>query len=188
MTGRIRSLDVEQNCGSIRADDGSSVLFDLRTVIEYDAAWLAVGQLVTFELERGSSKAINVSVEREHARAHGSEKRREPGQVRYIGFEQRDSLRTYRFEQLDSGGQHSGNFTITADLGLFSKYHVGIQDGPAICLHLVTAELARLDGAGETTWNRLLTDQDMQAHVASRPAPRERPRPRRIVHHKAASA
>lgn len=187
MTGRIRSLDVEQNSGSIRAEDGTSVLFDLRAVIEYDAAWLAVGQLVTFELERGGNKAINVCVEREHARTHGSEKRREPGQVRYIGFEQRDNLRTYRFEQLESG-QHSGTFTVTADLGLFAKYHVGIQDGPSLCLHLLAADLERGDPANGVQWNRSLTDEDMQAHVASRPAPRERPRPRRIAHHKAASA
>src|SRR3990172_8977936 len=98
MTGRLRALNGEHASGSIRAEDGSSILFDLAAVLEYDVACLAVGQLVTFDLERGSNgKAVNVCVQREHHRPHAPEKRREPAQVRYMGFEQRNSMRTYRF-------------------------------------------------------------------------------------------
>jgi hypothetical protein len=51
---------------------------------------------------------------------------------------------------------------VTVDMALFAKQHVGIQDGPALCLRLVTAE----------EWppkQRSLTDEEMLAHLARRP-------------------
>ena len=96
-------------------------------------------------------------------------------------------MRTYRFEQLEPG-QDTSTFTITADLALFAKHRVGIQDGPALCLHLIAAEIDRSGATLGAQWNRRLSDEDMVAHLASRPAPRERPRPRRFPHHMSASA
>ena len=188
MTGRIRALSGEHGSGLIRGEDGANIPFDLGAVIEYDVACLAVGQVVTFDLlERGAGRAVNVCVQKEHQRAHAGEKRREPAQVRYVGFEQRDSMRTYRFEQLEAG-QDASTFAITVDLALFAKHHVGIQDGPALCLHLIAEEMGRSGGPLGAQWNRCLSDADMLAHLASRPAPKERPRPRRFPHARAASA
>lgn len=188
MTGRIKMLSGENASGFIKAENGLSVHFDSSAVLAYDAIRLAVGQLVTFDLEGGNcTKAVNVCVQRQHPVPHAEEKRLESIRLRYMGFEQSESIRAYRFERI-SAGTETKTFIVTTDLALFRKHHVGIQEGPALCLHLLTGELNAADAAHRPPSQCSLTDRDMLAHLASRPVPRTKPGPKRMPHASAATS
>jgi cold shock CspA family protein len=188
MTGKINMLSSENASGFIMAENGLRVHFDSSAVLAYDAACLEVGQLVTFDLMNGHDrKAVNVCVHKQNITPLAAEKRRENPSLRYMGFEQTDSIRAYMFERV-SPGETTRGYLVTTDLALFVKHHVGIQEGPALCLRLLMEELAAADEAAQPPWRRSLTDEDMLAHVASRPSPKTRPGPRRMRHGSAAAS
>jgi cold shock CspA family protein len=180
MTGRIKTLSNETASGVIRTENGMSVPFDSAAILAYDATCLAVGQLVTFEVETGSrAKAFNICVQKSQAVASVPDKRVEIMRVRFAGFDQTDSIRTYRFE-LIANGEETKTFAVTADLSLFRKHRIGIQEGPALCLKVLLSELENLTPEEEVThW--ALTDQNMLDHLASRPVPGKKPGPRRTA-------
>ena len=176
MTGRIKSLSAGHESGFITAESRLSVYFNCSAVLAYDIACLAVGQLVTFDLQDGAwPKAINVCVQRQHYVPPASEKHAESIRLRYMGFEQTGSMRAYRFDRV-LPGEETRTFVVTTDLALFRKHHVGIQDGPALCLQALLAELHTAGPLCSRPLRRALSDQDMLAHLASRPAPRAKPR------------
>ena len=172
--------------GLIKAENGLSVSFDSSAVLAYDAASLAIGQLVTFDLERGHCpRAINVCVR--HPSSHPEEKRPESIHIRYMGFEQTEGIRTYRFEGA-LPGEETKTFVVTTELALFKKHRVGIQEGPALCLHLLLAELDGARAAGWPPSQRGLTDQHILAYAASRPARGAKSHPKRMPHASAAAS
>ena len=166
MTGIIKSMDSGSTAGVITAEDGLMVGFWPSAVLAYDVPTLAIGQVVSFELEGGRRpKALNVYVQRRPQPVNAQGGRPETTRLRYIGFEHRGSIRAYVFERL-SPGSEKRRYTVDADLTLFAKHHVGMQEGPALCLHLLAAEL---DVAGGAAWASLqcsLTDREMLAHLA----------------------
>jgi cold shock CspA family protein len=169
MNGTIKSLNTASGSGFITAADGLMVSFLPSAVLDYDVPTLAIGQMVTFDLEPGRHpKALNVYVQRA-GNAEG--KRLEITRLRYIGFEHRGRVRIYRFERY-LPGEAKRTFTVDVDLALFTKHHVGIQEGPALCLHLLEAEQHLADEAGRTVSQCSLTDREMLAYLASRPVPR----------------
>lgn len=101
--------------------------------------------------------------------------------LQYMGFGQIGSLRTYRFRRV-ARGEKAREYLVNADLGLFARHHVGIQEGPALCLRLLS------ETPGSRPTPESLTDTDMLAHLASRPRSPERnkyhlrePRPPSVV-------
>jgi hypothetical protein len=56
-----------------------------------------------------------------------------PVQLRYIGFDQAKNIREYKFEGV-AAGEAATHFVVSADVGLFTKYRVALQEGPALCL------------------------------------------------------
>ena len=83
-------------------------------------------------------------------------------EVRYLGFDQQQTVRSYRFDVLEKG-QPAKHFIVTADLSLFAPNHVRIQDGPALCASKLTADLeGNTDGAHE------LTAADLRSHANAR--------------------
>jgi len=83
-------------------------------------------------------------------------------EVRYLGFEQQQNSRTYRFEVIEKG-QAPRRFVVTADLALFLTHHVGIQEGPTLSAAKLTADLDKnFDGAHE------LTGDDLRSHANAR--------------------
>src|SRR5579862_1039624 len=100
MTGKIRNLNYESASGVIDAENGVKHHFDLSAVLAYDAAYLAAGQTVTFDLENSHSpKAVNICVQKSrHATPH-VEGKRDATSIRYMGFQQVASIRTFRFER-----------------------------------------------------------------------------------------
>lgn len=85
-----------------------------------------------------------------------------PMTIRYMGFEQQQSLRSYRFDVTDRG-QPTRQFIVIADISLFPANHVGIQEGPQLCATKLAADLERqFDGAHE------LTVEDLRSHSNAR--------------------
>ncbi|RPI11563.1 MAG: cold-shock protein [Acidobacteriales bacterium] len=172
MTGTIKRLNSGSGSGVITAQDGLIVDFCPSAVLAYDLPVLAVGQVVSFDLEAGRCpKALNVVVQRAPQDASRQPKRLEITRLRYIGFEHKGNMRAYLFERVTPGAEKR-TFTVDADLTLFAKHHVGMQEGPGICLHLLAAELDVAQAAAWTSSQCALTDREMLAYLASRPVPR----------------
>ena len=169
MTGRVEVLSTLGMPGFIKSENGISAFFYASQVPSQDAKGLAVGQLVTFEIETGTPPhAVNISVEKKHYTPHGTEKR--PQSIRYVGFEQQGNVRVYRFERPSSSGEMQ-TAVVSSDLALFTAHHVGLQDGPALCQRLAVAELDRLSPETQAPVQRSITKQDLLAHLADRAAP-----------------
>ena len=186
MTGRIKNLSAGNGAGFIESENGLKFHFDSGAVLAYDVTYLAVGQLVTFDLESGGSpKAVNICLQRAHAAPHPDGKRKETT-LRYVGFDQTKGIRTYRFERT-SVGEETETFAVTTDVALFTKHHIGIQEGPALCLHVL---MIGLDGASVNA-PRLacsLTEEHMLTYLASKPVPGARQHHKRIPRPAAAAA
>jgi hypothetical protein len=90
--------------------------------------------------------------------------------LQYLGFDHTGSVRTYRFRRI-SRGEESREYVVKADLALFAKHHVAIQEGPTLCLHRLL-ETPDSSGALARPMSESLTDTDMMTHLASRPEPR----------------
>lgn len=103
-------------------------------------------------------------------------------EVRYLGFEQQQNARAYRFDVLEKG-QPNRHFIVTADLTRFLEHHVGIQEGPTLAANKLAADLERnFDGAHELTDGDLCSYVDARAQAEaqraeSRKTPRRRPTP-----------
>jgi hypothetical protein len=103
-------------------------------------------------------------------------------ELRYLGFEQRQNARDYRFDAVEKG-QPARRFVVTADLALFRTLGVVIQEGPTLCASKLLSDLESDSGGAHE-----LTAQDLRAYVTarstadakraeSRKAPRRRPNP-----------
>ena len=141
--------------------------FDAAAVLAYDALRLAVGQPVTFEM-LDAHHAGNISVRAYHGIPHAPGK--DTNAFRYMGFEHQGNVRAYRFDLIQQGEARQ-SVTVEIDLALLLRHHVTVQEGPALCLRLLATELA---SAGAESWGesrRSITEQNMQAYVASRPVP-----------------
>ena len=100
--------------------------------------------------------------------------------IRYLGFEQRQNARLYRFD-ICADGRPIKQVSVTADMAVFRTNNVGIQEGPTLSGHKLTADLDRgWEGDHE------LTDADVRAYAdakaladaqraGSRKTPRRRP-------------
>jgi hypothetical protein len=129
---------------------------------------------VSFDLDAGRyPTALNVCVQRKPRALNGLDKRLEATRLRYIGFEHKGNIRAYLFEGLTPGAKKR-TFAVDADLALFTRHHISMQEGPALCLHLLAAELDFADAAVRTSCQCSLTDREMLAHLASRPVQRSK--------------
>ena len=105
-------------------------------------------------------------------------------QLRYMGFTQQGSLRSYFYQrstQSDLGvrAKHIDEFHVDADLGLLTLFQVRVQDLPSLCLSLLSAAIATNSGEQQLSSAYTVTAKDLGAHVlAHRPPEAHRP-PRR---------
>ena len=90
-------------------------------------------------------------------------------QLRYMGFDQAKSIREYRFDGVSDKGKAMTHFLVRADLALFVTYHVALQEGPALCLKKLSADLETLQQVPHE-----LTGGDLAAYVSARAAAAER--------------
>ena len=89
-------------------------------------------------------------------------------QLRYIGFDQAKNIREYKFEGV-AAGETAKHFVVSADLAMFVKYRVGLQEGPALCLKRLSADLETLQQLPHE-----LTSGDLLAHISAQAAAAER--------------
>jgi len=82
-------------------------------------------------------------------------------QLRYLGFEQSQNARAYRFDGVE--GDVTRQFFVTTDIRLFRTYDVGIQEGPSLCARKLAADL-RLSPCGAHE----LTTEDLRLYAEKR--------------------
>ena len=85
-------------------------------------------------------------------------------ELRYIGFDQAQNTRVYEFD-CKAEDKSTLRFAVSVDMVLFLRHHVGIQEGPTLCAHKLTADFeAQHRGEHE------LTNENLLAYVAERTA------------------
>lgn len=90
-------------------------------------------------------------------------------EFRYLGFDQLQNARGYRFEAV-SKGDPVRQFVVTVDLALFRTHRVGIQEGPSLCAHKLAADLEKCAETAATEEVHVLTTEDLQIYVDARSA------------------
>jgi hypothetical protein len=89
-------------------------------------------------------------------------------ELRYLGFDQSQNSRTYRFDRVAKTGA-TGTFLVTVDLTLFRTHHVALQEGPSLCARKLAADLETSpEGA------HVLTTEDIKAFADARTAAEQR--------------
>jgi hypothetical protein len=83
-------------------------------------------------------------------------------ELRYMGFDQKQNTRTYKFDGVASG-QPTVHYAVTADLTLFLANRIGIQEGPTLCAHKLSASP---EPAADASLE--LTNDDLRAHASAR--------------------
>ncbi len=179
MTGTITELNLQRRFGSIRADDGSIFIFYDSGVIAEEFSFLKTGQEVHFEAGRGTQTRNAVRVQSKliasttSSVASGAERlpsgsrassQAETLHFLYVGFEQPKNIRHYKFSAV-ARGQPAKLMTVSVDVALFLKYHVGIQEAPAMCLD----KLSRADSETSALQHQL-TEGDLATYVSDRAA------------------
>ncbi|RPJ59435.1 MAG: hypothetical protein EHM23_14110 [Acidobacteria bacterium] len=166
MTGRIDILATDDRPGRITTRTGVNRFHYAYELPPGGTEGLSVGGLVTFELKKGDDQmAVGVCPKDEAKASAGAESRLE---VRYQGFEQTNNVRAFKFQAWRTG-QENQEAVVTVDLALLRKYGITIQEGPALCLRLLEAELQQPTPNDPQALKRGLTDKEMMAHVACRP-------------------
>jgi hypothetical protein len=84
--------------------------------------------------------------------------------LRYMGFDQTQNRRVYKFDYCAKGVPPAG-FLVSADIALFLKHHISIQDGPSLCARKLANDIETLQ-PGEHE----LTNDDMLAFATDRAA------------------
>jgi hypothetical protein len=99
-------------------------------------------------------------------------------ELRYLGFDQSQNARFYRFDGVE--GAVTRQYVVTTDIRLFRVYDVGIQEGPGLCARKLAADLRTSpSGAHELTTEDLRLYAEKRATAAalkSRPSCRRPPR------------
>jgi hypothetical protein len=101
-------------------------------------------------------------------------------EIRYLGFDQRQNCRVYRFD-VRTDGSLTKQVAVTADIAVFRNHSVGIQEGPVLCGNKLTADLNRgWEGEHELTAADVRAYADAKAladaqRAGTRKAPRRRP-------------
>ena len=89
-------------------------------------------------------------------------------ELRYIGFDQAQNIRVYKFDGR-AEDTSTMRLAVSIDMALFLRHHVGIQEGPTLCAQKLTADFeAQHRGEHE------LTNEDLLTYVAERAAAKAR--------------
>lgn len=83
-----------------------------------------------------------------------------------MGFTQLGSVREYVFHGV-AHGEDTKVFVVSTDMALFLKHHLGVQEGPVLCLRRLRAELEAGDPAHQPSLRHAITDGDMLVYMAS---------------------
>ena len=100
-------------------------------------------------------------------------------EIRYVGFDQRQNSRVYRFD-VRVEGRLREQVSVIVDMTLFRNNRVGIQEGPLLSGNTLSADLERgWEGKHELTVDDVRAYADTKARThAERAAARKAPRRR----------
>ncbi len=93
-------------------------------------------------------------------------------ELHYNGFTQLDNVREFIFHGV-SPGEETKIILVAADLSLFAKHHVALQEGPLLCQRKLSSELPTLSSA-QSVLPRELCENDISAFAADREREREK--------------
>ena len=100
-------------------------------------------------------------------------------ELRYLGFEQLENARGYRFDVV-AKGDATRQFIVTVDLALFRTHAIGIQEGPSLCAQKLLADLEnQFEGDHRLTTEDLKAYAHERADAEARRIAARRPGPRR---------
>jgi hypothetical protein len=101
-------------------------------------------------------------------------------EIRYLGFDQRQNSRVYRFD-VRTDGPLAKEVSVSADISIFRDHCIGIQEGPLLSGKKLTADLQRgWEGEHELTADDVQAFADTKAladaqRAGARKAPRHPP-------------
>jgi hypothetical protein len=176
VTGSIEELNNHRRSGSIRAVDGRLFTFFDSSVPGEQYDFLKLGQPVSFEAGQGQEFQNADRVRPKIARPGSSPVLTAerpvavpaasvtPAHFLYTGFDQPQGIRHYKFSAV-AHGQATVDFIVSVDMALFLKYHVGIQEGPGLCLRKLAQAMP-----DAPLMQGQLTEGDVVAYVSDRSA------------------
>lgn len=179
VTGLIVALASATRSGTIRTENGDRFDFSAGSVLgDFDT--LAIGHRVSFELDRARPRRAAVSVFREPRKAvPPGRSTEEPPDLRFQGFSQQASVRSYRFAAIRTG-QQVCEHAVTVDLRLMQRHGVSVQEAPALCLRKLLEDLKSAPAAELHE----LSEKDLGAFASARTASLERKRPKLPFSHR----
>jgi hypothetical protein len=94
-------------------------------------------------------------------------------QLVYMGFTQQASLRCFRFQRVFVQARPSNlpkvmEITMKADMALFLRYRIPVQEGPALCLQILNTELAGHDESDLEAASYAITSEHLSSFVSAR--------------------
>ena len=101
-------------------------------------------------------------------------------EIRYLGFDQRQNSRVYRFD-VRTKGRLPRQVSATSDIAVFRNHSIGIQEGPFLSGNKLTADLERgWEGEHELTAADVRACAEAKAladaqRASTRKAPNRRP-------------
>ena len=87
-------------------------------------------------------------------------------QLLYVGFEQAKNVREYIFHGV-THGEENRVFVVSTDMALFLEFHLGVQEGPFLCLRTLAAELEALAPEQPAPLHHTLNERDIRAYLAA---------------------
>ena len=93
----------------------------------------------------------------------------------YMGFSQLTGIRCYRFQgviprERPTQIPKNREFLLSADMSLLAQYHIRIQDGPTLCLQILTAALAGAEDHVIRFASYSITREDLSKFASARDA------------------
>jgi hypothetical protein len=93
----------------------------------------------------------------------------------YMGFTQQANIRSYRFQGVvprERPAKIAKNleFLMTADMALLSQFRIRVQDGPSLCLQILSAALAGAPDNQVPFVSYAITSADLSAFTSARNA------------------
>lgn len=162
MRGTIKKSIEDRHFGFIHADNGQEVFFHASAVAGQAFAsrlWVKQWSLTWSAVRKDQRPPTFV-----HSTSSRFPER--AMRLQYMGFEQVKNIRAYLFHG-SAPGEETKVFVVTTDLALFLKHHLGMQEGPAMCLRKLAGELGAVESAEPPPLRRALTDQDMFGYIAA---------------------
>jgi hypothetical protein len=94
-------------------------------------------------------------------------------QLVYMGFTQEAALRCFHFQRVLTQARLTNlpkivQFTLKADMSLFTRFRIPVQEGPALCLQILTDALAGSDETAVAPASYAVTPEHLSTFASAR--------------------